>query len=93
VLIVPPPAGPKLLWALGARRPTLSKYDPVSRKLSISADTAEGAALQLAIFSRSAPTSVVTMHGEKLPFDYKPESSFVLVNLKPAPGERIEVSF
>jgi len=93
VLIVPPPAGPKLLWALGARRPALSKYDPASRKLSISADVAEGAALQLAIFSRSAPTSVVTMHGEKLPFDYKPESSFVLVNLKPAPGERIEVSF
>jgi len=92
VLIVPPPAGPKLLWALGARRPAHSRYDPASRKLSISADTAEGAALQLAIFSRFAPTSVVTTHGEKLPFDYKAESSFVLVNLKPAPGERIEVS-
>jgi hypothetical protein len=36
---------------------------------------------------------VVTTHGEKLPFDYNAESSFVLVNLKPAPGERIEVSF
>ena len=93
VLIMPQPAGPKLLYALGARRPVVQSYNPAARRLSISADAAEDAALQLAIYARSAPKSVLTARGEKLAFGYQSDSSLLLVNLKHTPGDQVEVAF
>jgi hypothetical protein len=92
-VILPQPAKPTLLYALGARRPAAGKYDAAARKLTISVEAAEGAALQLAIYARTAPRAVVNHRGENVPFEYKAEASLVLVNLKHTPGDQIEVAF
>lgn len=93
LLIVPQPARPTLLYALGARHPAVEKYDAAARTLAISADAAGGAAIHLAIYARAAPKAVVNGRGEKVPFEYKADSSLVLVKLKLLPQAKIEIAF
>ena len=93
VLIVSQPDKPTLLYALGARRPAAANYDTATRKLTVSAEAVEGAPLRFAVYARTAPKSVTNARAEKLPFDYRPESTLVVINLKHTPGEKLELSF
>ncbi len=91
-LVVPKPGTPSVLYVLGARRPASGKYDSASRKLEVSCDAPESAALQMGVYAPRAPKSVKA--GDRsLRFEYKPESSFLLVNLTHAPGAAVEIAF
>lgn len=93
VMLAPKPAGPRLLYALGARKPAAETFDKGSRRLQLSVEAAEGALIRWAVYSPQAVKTVTNGRGESVPFEWTPETKLARFEVRHVPGEKLEVRF
>jgi hypothetical protein len=87
------PSQPKLLFALGVRRPASEDWDARARRLRFSVEGVDGARIRFAVFSPERPAAVVNERGEKAPFEWTAESRLVRFEAAHVSGEKLEVRY
>ncbi|HSB16342.1 MAG TPA: DUF6259 domain-containing protein [Bryobacteraceae bacterium] len=87
------PSQPKLLFALGVRRPASEEWDAGARRLRFSVEGVDGARIRFAVFSPERPTAVLNGRGDKAPFEWTAESRLVRFEAPHASGERFEIYY
>lgn len=87
------PVQPKLLFALGVRRPVSEEWDARARRLRFSVDGVDGARIRYAIFSPNRPAAVVNGRGESVTFEWTAESRLARFEAAHVQGERFDVRY
>ena len=85
--------GPRVLSALGTRRPVVEDFDTAARRLQLSADAAEGTLIRFVVFSPKPVRKVTNGRGENVPFQWTPETALAKFEVTHVPGQRLEVRF
>ncbi len=85
--------GPRVLSALGTRRPVVEDFDKATERLLLSAEAAEGTLIRFVVFSPKPVKKVTNGRGEIVPFQWAPDTALAKFEATHVPGQRLEVRF
>ncbi len=92
-LLLETPQVPKLLYALGARVPAKSTYDPAARKLQISVDAVEGTRLRIGVFTPLPIRTVTSLRAGPIPFTWEQGKLLLSFETVLIAGDFFEINF
>jgi len=93
VIVSARPSRPHLLFGLGARKRTTETWDAAKHRLRFSVDGVIGAPIRFSVYSEERVRSVVHGQGERVPFEWSPESRIASFETVHVPGDLFEVVF
>jgi len=93
VILAQKQKGPRVLSALGTRRPVVADFDKGARRLQLSVDAADGTLIRFVVFSPEPVKMVINGRGESVPFQWTPETALAKFEVKQVPGQKLELRF
>jgi hypothetical protein len=93
IILAQKPAGLRLLYALGAQKPATETLDNSGRRLVLAVEAADGALIRFGVYSPEPIKKITNGLGEKVPFEWTPETKMARFEVRHMPGVKLEVTF